>query len=308
MLYYHGGPHNSVALGFNEKLHVLAGAGFAVVGVNFRGSTGFGAAYADSILGDWGPRELADGLAIVDALVEQGVVDPRRLGVYGGSYGGFMTNLALARTDRFAAGVSFATISGMDTWGYQTDHWESVDWDSGGQPGRFLEYYRSHSPLTYVADIRAPLLILHGEADYRCSVAEADQLFGALRKLKRHRRAGALPRRLAFRSPTPARPAIDWTPAARGRLVPALPAYLTTGIRRSARYNDLCFGRGGYWRLVMAMPRSGWRRAAWARRRSVAARASSLRAITRTGCCQPGRVAGRRRGRWSGCRTVRPSR
>ena len=72
VLYYHGGPHNTVALGFNETMHVLAGAGFAVVGVNFRGSTGFGAAYADSILGDWGTRELADGLAIVDALVEQG--------------------------------------------------------------------------------------------------------------------------------------------------------------------------------------------------------------------------------------------
>src|SRR5881227_4064043 len=64
--YYHGGPHNSVALGFNDQLHVLAGAGFAVVGVNFRGSTGFGAAFADAILGDWGPRELADGLAIID--------------------------------------------------------------------------------------------------------------------------------------------------------------------------------------------------------------------------------------------------
>jgi len=185
VLYYHGGPHNSVALGFNEQLHVLAGAGFAVVAVDFRGSTGFGAAFADSILRDWGPRELADGLTIVDQLVAQGMVDPRRLGVYGASYGGFMTNLALARTDRFAAGVSSATISGLDTWGNQTDHWESVDWDSGGAAWQIPDYYRTHSPLTYVADIHAPLLILHGEEDYRCAVAEADQLFGALRKLKR---------------------------------------------------------------------------------------------------------------------------
>ncbi len=186
VLYFHGGPHNTVALGFNEQLHVLAGAGFAVIGVNFRGSTGFGAAFADSILGDWGRRELEDGLAIVDALVEQGIVDPDRLGVYGGSYGGFMTNLALGRTDRFAAGVSFATISGLDTWANQTDHWESVDWDSGGTTWEIPNYYHEHSPLTYVADIRAPLLILHGEQDYRCSVAEADQLFGALRKLGRN--------------------------------------------------------------------------------------------------------------------------
>jgi dipeptidyl aminopeptidase/acylaminoacyl peptidase len=185
VLYYHGGPHNTVALGFNDLLHLLAAAGFAVVAVNFRGSTGFGAAFADCILGDWGSRELVDGLAIVDALVEQGVVDPNRLGVFGGSYGGFMTNLALARTERFVAGVSYATISGLDTWTNQTDHWESVDWDSGGPTWQIPGYYRSHSPLTDVAHIRAPLLILHGEEDYRCAVGEADQLFGALRKLKR---------------------------------------------------------------------------------------------------------------------------
>jgi dipeptidyl aminopeptidase/acylaminoacyl peptidase len=185
VLYYHGGPHNTVALGFNEQLHLLAAAGYAVVGVNFRGSTGFGTAFADCILHDWGPRELADGLAIIDSLVRDGVIDSARVGVYGSSYGGFMTNLALARCDRFAAGVSMATISGLDSFSYVTDHWESVDWDSGGPPWSNAEYYRTHSPLTYVADIHAPLLIMHGEEDFRCSVAEADQLFGALRKLKR---------------------------------------------------------------------------------------------------------------------------
>ena len=185
VLYFHGGPHNTVGLGFNENMHVLANAGFAVVGVNFRGSTGFGAAFADSILCDWGTRELADGLAIVDVLVERGIADSSRLGVYGGSYGGFMTNLALGRTDRFKAGVSFATISGLDTFANQTDHWESVDWDSGGPTWQIPEYFTTHSPMTDVANIHAPLLILHGEQDYRCSVAEADQLFGALRKLKR---------------------------------------------------------------------------------------------------------------------------
>lgn len=185
VLYFHGGPHNTVAVAFNDQLHLLASAGFAVVGVNFRGSTGFGAAFADSILRDWGPRELEDGLAAIDNLVDEGVVDARRVGVYGSSYGGFMTNLALARTDRFAAGVSGATISGLHTWSNITDHWESVDWDSGGRSWEIPQYYATHSPLTYVADITAPLLILHGEADLRCSVAEADQLFGALRKLKR---------------------------------------------------------------------------------------------------------------------------
>src|SRR5262249_59690909 len=112
-------------------------------------------------------------------------VEADGLGVFGGSYGGCMTNVALVRIDRFAAGVSYATIAALDSWSQQTDHWESVDWDRGGPPWQVPDYYRTHSPMTYVADIRAPLLILHGEEDYRCSVGEADRLFAALRKLKR---------------------------------------------------------------------------------------------------------------------------
>ncbi|MCX5988978.1 MAG: S9 family peptidase [Chloroflexi bacterium] len=185
ILFFHGGPHNTVNLSFNEPMHVLAGAGFAVIAPNFRGSTGYGAAFADVILGDWGTRELEDGLAIVDALVADGTVDPSHVGVFGGSYGGFMTNLAIGRTNRFRAGVSFATISRLDTFALTTDHWESIDWDSAGTPWERPDYYRSHSPLTEVQTMHAPLLILHGEEDFTCPVGEADQLFAALRKLKR---------------------------------------------------------------------------------------------------------------------------
>jgi dipeptidyl aminopeptidase/acylaminoacyl peptidase len=185
VLFFHGGPHNTVNLSFNEPMHVLAGAGFVVIAPNFRGSTGYGSAFADMILGDWGPRELEDGLAIVDALISDGTVDPARVGVFGGSYGGFMTNLAIGRTNRFTAGVSFATISRLDTFALTTDHWESIDWDSRGTPWERPDYYRSHSPLTDVQAMRAPLLILHGEEDHTCPVGEADQLFAALRKLKR---------------------------------------------------------------------------------------------------------------------------
>ena len=185
ILFFHGGPHNTVNLSFNEPMHVLAGAGFVVIAPNFRGSTGYGTAFADVILGDWGPRELEDGLAVVDALIADGTVDPARVGVFGGSYGGFMTNLAIGRTNRFRAGVSFATISRLDTFALTTDHWESIDWDSGGTPWERPDYYRSHSPLTDVQTMYAPLLILHGEEDFTCPVGEADQLFAALRKFKR---------------------------------------------------------------------------------------------------------------------------
>ncbi len=185
ILFFHGGPHNTVNLSFNEPMHVLAGVGFVVIAPNFRGSTGYGTEFADVIIGDWGPRELEDGLAVVDALIADGTVDPTRVGVFGGSYGGFMTNLAIGRTNRFRAGVSFATISRLDTFALTTDHWESIDWDSGGTPWERPDYYRSHSPLTDVQTMHAPLLILHGEEDFTCPVGEADQLFAALRKLRR---------------------------------------------------------------------------------------------------------------------------
>ena len=185
ILFFHGGPHNTVNLSFNEPMHVLAGAGFVAIAPNFRGSTGYGSAFADVILGDWGPRELEDGLAVVEALIADGTVDQARVGVFGGSYGGFMTNLAIGRTNRFRAGVSFATISRLDTFALTTDHWESIDWDSGGTPWERPDYYRMHSPLTDVQTMHAPLLILHGEEDFTCPVGEADQLFAALRKLRR---------------------------------------------------------------------------------------------------------------------------
>lgn len=185
LLELHGGPHGAVGPAFSARTRLLTGHGYAVLGVNFRGSGGYGQAFADLILGDWGAKEFADAMAAVDHLVTEGIADPARLGVLGGSYGGFMTNYTISHTDRFAAAVTIATISTLDTLSYLTDHWESIDWDNGGPPFARPDYYREHSPVSFVSRITTPLLILHGDEDYTCSVSEADMLFAALRKQRK---------------------------------------------------------------------------------------------------------------------------
>ncbi|MDQ6831938.1 MAG: S9 family peptidase [Chloroflexota bacterium] len=185
LLHLHGGPHGAVGEAFSTQQQILATHGFAVFSINFRGSAGYGKAFADTILADWGAKEHADSMTALDALVARGIADPHRLGVFGGSYGGYMTNYVITHTDRFRAAVTMATISDLATLSGTTDQWESIDFDSGGAPWEEERYYREHSAMPLVARITTPLLIMHGEEDYTCRVTEAEQLFVALRKLRR---------------------------------------------------------------------------------------------------------------------------
>ena len=101
LLHLHGGPHGAVGEAFSTQQQMLATHGFAVYSINFRGSAGYGKAFADTILADWGAKEYADSMAALDALIARGIADPNRLGVFGGSYGGYMTNYVITHTDRF---------------------------------------------------------------------------------------------------------------------------------------------------------------------------------------------------------------
>ncbi|MHB8644694.1 MAG: S9 family peptidase [Thermomicrobiales bacterium] len=185
LLHLHGGPHGAVGEGFSTQQQLLATHGFAVYSINFRGSAGYGKAFADTILANWGAKEHADSMAALDALIARGIANPHRLGVFGGSYGGYMTNYVITHTDRFHAAVTMATISDLATLSGTTDQWESIDFDSGGAPWAAEGYYREHSAMPLVTRITTPLLIMHGEEDYTCRVTEAEQLFVALRTLRR---------------------------------------------------------------------------------------------------------------------------
>ncbi len=187
VIFLHGGPHGAVGPYFPPLYQILPAAqGFVVAAPNFRGSGGFGQAFADLCRENWGRHEGEDVAALVSHLVANGVADPSRVGVYGGSYGGFLTNWMVTHyPDLAQAAVSMSTIADLATLALTGDHWESAQTDFGGPPWEIPAYYREHSPITYADRITTPLLILHGSEDRTCPPFEAEQLFVALRWQKK---------------------------------------------------------------------------------------------------------------------------
>ncbi len=186
VLEIHGGPHAQYGTLFFHEFQVLAASGIGVIFTNPRGSEGYGQEFVFANHEDWGGRDMEDLLACVDAVVEQGWVDPQRLGVIGGSFGGFMTNWIIGHTDRFRAAVSDRSISNfVSKWGVADYGWLSNDWEWGGPPYADFDRYMRASPIFYVERVRTPLLLIHGEQDLRCPIAEAEQFFTALKRLGR---------------------------------------------------------------------------------------------------------------------------
>lgn len=183
VLQVHGGPHGAYGHGFFHEFQVLAGAGYAVLYTNPRGSHAYGEKFSTACVGDWGGKDYEDLMAGVDHALATGWIDPKRLYVTGGSYGGFMTNWIVGHTDRFRAAATARSISnnisafgtsdiGWHFWGYEMG--DASPWVN---PQRLVE----RSPLSYVKNVKTPLLILHAERDLRCPIEQAEQFFVALR-------------------------------------------------------------------------------------------------------------------------------
>jgi dipeptidyl aminopeptidase/acylaminoacyl peptidase len=186
ILEIHGGPMAMYGWSFFFEFQLLVSHGYAVVFTNPRGSTGYGRAFSAAVNGDWGGKDFQDIMAGIDAAVANGWVDPDRLGVAGGSYGGYMTNWTVGHTDRFKAAVTMRCVSNMASifgtgdldWILTIDSMDAVPWKN-------LDRLMEHSPITYVERITTPLLILHGDRDLRCPISEGEQLFTALKLLGR---------------------------------------------------------------------------------------------------------------------------
>jgi len=186
VLSIHGGPHAMYGWVYCHEFQVLASAGYAVVYANPRGSQGYGEAFLSCTRGAWGEADMPDLMAVVDAVVAQGWVDPERLGVCGGSYGGYMTNWIIGHTDRFKAAVSMRCVSDLlSMYGTSDIGVYFSEWEIGATPWEDPERYRRLSPLTYAPNIRTPLLLLHAEEDWRCPIGQAEELFAWLRRLGR---------------------------------------------------------------------------------------------------------------------------
>ncbi|MET7334561.1 S9 family peptidase [Nonomuraea sp. NPDC005650] len=179
LLDVHGGPHNAwspVFDGVHLYHQILAARGWTVLTVNPRASDGYGEDFYTASIGAWGLADAQDLLAPVDALIADGVADPDRLAVAGYSYGGYMSCWLSATDGRFKAAIPGGCVSDLTSLSGTSDL---------GQLMKVHEYAGDlavQSPITHVADVTAPTLILHGQDDDRCPVGQAEQWFTALRE------------------------------------------------------------------------------------------------------------------------------
>jgi len=182
----HGGPNSQYGYGFFHEMQMLAASGYVVLYTNPRGSTGYGRDFALAVRGAWGVKDSLDIMAGVDALLQKGYIDEQRLAVIGGSYGGFMTNWLVGHTDRFKVAITDRSVVNRSSFFGSSDiGWDFADDDLETTPWDDPELYQRMSPITYVKDMHTPLLIIHSEKDYRCSIEQSEELFAALKYLGR---------------------------------------------------------------------------------------------------------------------------
>jgi acylaminoacyl-peptidase len=187
VLQIHGGPGTLYGWSLMWEWQLLLASGISVYACNPRGSQGYGQAFLTANVKDWGDGPMRDVMAGLDALIDDGLVDGERMGVTGGSYGGYLTSWIIGHSDRFKAAVTCRSVNdlivlmlsgdiGGPTFGlfsYGIHPWD--DWD----------LYRRHSPLTYATEMTTPLLIQHSERDLRTTITQAEELFAVLRSLRK---------------------------------------------------------------------------------------------------------------------------
>lgn len=182
ILYIHGGPHWWYGNTYGTDFQMLAGAGYAVLFVNPRGSTGYGDDFATVLSRQWGVLDHKDILAGVDHVIDRGFADPDRLGVFGLSYGGYMTTFLIGHTHRFKAAVAENPVidlvseygtADMCIWGAQSLY--------GGKPHEAPDVYRRSSPITYAHLVKTPTLLIQCEDDFRCPIGQGEQFYAHLK-------------------------------------------------------------------------------------------------------------------------------
>ncbi|HEY4017985.1 MAG TPA: S9 family peptidase [Pseudonocardiaceae bacterium] len=187
----HGGPHLSWGTVFDFETQLLVRAGYRVLLPNIGGSSGRGTEFRGRSIGEWGRGDHAELMAVADWALANGVADPARMYLAGGSYGGYLINWTLTRTNRFRAAVSERSISSLvSKLGTSDNGFTANRFEMGGADvfDESIETLLERSPLRHVDSITTPMLLLHGENDYRCPIEQSEQLFTALRRLGREAR------------------------------------------------------------------------------------------------------------------------
>ena len=181
ILEIHGGPHAMYGVGFFHEFQMLAAQGYVVCFSNPRGSKGYGRDHCSAIRGNWGGADWRDMQAVIDLMKQQPYVDSRRMGVMGGSYGGYMTNWIIGHTRVFKAAITDRCVSNLVSMMGTTDcveppdrYWPGNWWD---RPEKLWEM----SPLKDLGNCKTPTLIIHSEGDLRCNIEQAEQVFTVLK-------------------------------------------------------------------------------------------------------------------------------
>jgi dipeptidyl aminopeptidase/acylaminoacyl peptidase len=181
----HGGPQGAWLDSWHPRWNyqMFAARGYVVAAVNFHGSTGYGQRFTDAISRHWGEYPLEDLLKGLDVVARLPYVDSTRMGAAGASYGGYMVFWLAGHTDRFKALVAHdGVFNPVSMYGSTEELW-FMEWEFGGTPYQQRELYERWSPLNHVTKWKTPILIVHGQLDFRVDVSEAYQAFTAARRL-----------------------------------------------------------------------------------------------------------------------------
>jgi dipeptidyl aminopeptidase/acylaminoacyl peptidase len=184
ILEIHGGPRVQYGSFFMHEFYYLAAQGYVVYFCNPRGSQGYGEAHSKAIWNNWGTVDYEDLMTWADIVGQKPYIDEEKMGVTGGSYGGYMTNWIIAHTDRFKAAVTQRSVSNLISmygssdfnWAFQVELGDTPPWEG-------FENYWQQSPMKYIGNARTPTLVIHSEQDLRCAIEQDEQVFVALKKL-----------------------------------------------------------------------------------------------------------------------------
>jgi dipeptidyl aminopeptidase/acylaminoacyl peptidase len=183
LLRIHGGPTAQDAHGFSPDRQLFAAHGYAVLNVNYRGSTGRGHAWSEAINADWGDKEVKDLLAAVDAAIATGKVDPQRLGIGGWSYGGILTDYTIATTGRFKAATSGAGMGNLLGFYGIDEYIQQYEAELGPPWKNLAPYLKLSYPFLHADRITTPTLFMGGDKDFNVPLAGGEQMYQALKSI-----------------------------------------------------------------------------------------------------------------------------
>mgnify|MGYP000016932576 CR=1 FL=1 len=179
----HGGPHLAYGSTFMFQAQIMAAQGYAVFYANPRGSESYGQNFTSAVVKDWGNYDYKDVLKGIDYIIKKGWADKNKIYIMGWSYGGYLTCLLLAQSNKFRAGAAGGSVTNLYSFYGTSDIGYSFgEFETGASSCHSKEKLISRSPINYVQKIDDPLLILHGENDLRCPISQSEELFTALKK------------------------------------------------------------------------------------------------------------------------------